>query len=373
MGISDKRIGVFFREYGFLPHRISSSCRPVLLGSESVELRKGRYVYAEKLVRSIGSEDCGRFSNILVVGDGVGDWRFLENLGRVLQPTSFSGDLAGHFLNHSELLVPRLETENSNLHSSWAALAEGISGDLATSKAPLLLIDIDRTVLFPRKECDDSYLSLRKQVVVKYVAHFSRFALGRFEIQKIGSFIDFVANSFGDYNNELESRCFKNEEVVASVALLMSLGVLRERVVRGIPRVQSLFDLISSSIRSLQHGGWISGLYDGSEDQKKLVGQDAWREEACVEHLKDICVRLDSDMPVLNPVFRSFEAELLEDILCDNSNAWNKTLLDTVLNGSDATILFLTDRPAETLGANSRPDGAGTKGFIHKVISARRL
>jgi hypothetical protein len=75
-------------------------------------------------------------------------------------------------------------------------------------------------------------------------------------------------------------------------------------------------------------------------------------------------------MPVLNPIFRSLEAELLKDVLDGSSNAWNNTLLDTVLNSSDTTILFLTDRPAETLGANSQPDDAGTSCFIEKVLSA---
>ena len=71
--------------------------------------------------------------------------------------------------------------------------------------------------------------------------------------------IDVVGAGCSEYNNEFNAGCFKNEDVIAILVLLLCVGTVVEPWIVGL-QGRPLVTLLRHSIKMIEHGGWIDRL-----------------------------------------------------------------------------------------------------------------
>lgn len=293
------------------------------------------------------------FDLIVVAGDSIGDYRFFTNLVDHLAKCGFTGRVEGHLISQAELVRPSELHQGLRLHKNWEDLTSSLSNAIRASSCPLVFVDIDRTVIFPRGTHDDKYSATRHRTLKEYVVRYRQSELSDVELSRIDEIIVFVSEHFVDYfSNELAVDCFKNEETVAAVALMLSVGVVKAAEITG---NASLRALTSKAVFHTKQGGWISGVYADGDAFDRCSGQKVWNKKLCAEHFARLDEALKKDQAVFLPEFRVVEAGILSEDLMDGRIPWNLGLLQVLASCDADMVVFLTDKPAISLGEPSDP------------------
>jgi hypothetical protein len=151
-----------------------------------------------------------------------------------------------------------------------------------------------------------------------------------------------------EYTHESNDLCFKNEEVVALVALLLSVGVVTKKMISS-PDYVGISPLIRRAIQKLDYGGWISELelLSGQIIQGELL----WDAAALTKHCESVISNMNENRPVLCSEFRRCESVQLRELILRQAGAvFNFPLLNVIKAAVPLTLLFVTDRPALSLG-----------------------
>ena len=354
-------IGVLCRDVGFLP-RATEGFDKVEVRFENAYQRKGSDNYATALTGQLRRWHPTWFDEIVIIGDGEGDVRLCKNFINLSHITNSPKQVQGLFLAHQALERFRTDSQNIALYGSWeelsAAFAVLLSSKKSSEASPdrtLVLADIDRTILFPRIDHDDSYSKVRMGGITDYVNGFRLSDSAEILEEELVEFTKHVSNNLPEYTNEFNEACFKNEEVVAIVTLLLSVGTIITKWVQRSnekPSAHSLRDMVRQSIYRLEHGGWISGFYtDMSSSKRYAAGETIWNCDGLIRHLKSIQENYESSNPVICPEFRLCESARLSNFVADHrAEVFNLPLLDAVRSAAPVPLLFISDRPALSLG-----------------------
>jgi len=348
-----RRFGICFREHGFLPGDAGGGTSFVSLGRESASFRKGHIGYAKQLCAAIGNPRLKEFDLIVVAGDSLGDYRFFTNLVDQLAKCGFTGCVEGHLITQPEHVRPNSIYQGLHWHRNWEDLTSLLSNAIRGSLCPLVFVDIDRTVIFPRGTHDDEYSATRHRTLKEYVVGFCQSELSDVELSRIDEIIVYASEHFIDYfRNELAVDCFKNEETVAAVALMLSVGVVKKAEIAGPAKLRTL---AAQALFHAKQGGWISGVYADVDGFDRCSGQKVWNKKLCAEQFARLDEALRNDQAVFLPEFRVVEAGILSEFLMDGRIPWNLGLLQTLASCDAAMIVFMTDKPTISLGEPSDP------------------
>src|SRR6185503_9861406 len=117
------------------------------------------------------------------------------------------------------------------------------------------------------------------------------------------------------------------------------------------PARKPLLWMIERSVREVSRGGWTSGLE--CDLSRHLAGHSAecmWHSDRTLSHLRTVADNLRNSRPVLCREFRQCEAKRLQQFLERNGDAaFNHPILHAIRDATQAVVLLLTDRPAESL------------------------
>lgn len=343
-----EKIGICFREYGLLPEGAGFFSTCFRLGTESAAIRKGYMQYARRIIEAIGPDRLIEFDLIVVVGDSLGDHRFFENLVTTLNGSGYNGGVEGHFFASQETAKLGARTDGSHLHNTWQELANAVSESISAAGLPLAFIDIDRTAIFPRGEQDDPYIDMRHQGFKEFIAGFRRSKLYQTELLRIEESIDFVSEHFADYcTNELAAESFKNDETIAAVGFMVCTGLVKKH---DVSTSESLRELTRLARKQLTKGGWISGLYSDGDNYALCDGEKTWDQQLCADQLTHLEASLERNCAVFLPEFRIVESKIIAEALTRDGIPWNDDLLRAVEARENATVVYLTDKPAMTFG-----------------------
>jgi hypothetical protein len=352
-GTKSKSIGIVCRDVGFLPAS-SDGLDRIELRIDHAYKRKGNFDYARIVAGRLRDLHPSWFDEVIIVGDGEGDVRFCTNLDGWIRSQSLSSELNGLFIKHDAVERSQNKNENAALFDSWVDLSLALTQVLHNAdrsgvrRRILLFVDIDRTILFPRLNSDEHYFRVRAESIADYVLEFSNIDRSSLLESRIEQFANFATDNLNEYLSDFHDLCFKNEEVVAVTTLLLSTGAIMGKWVS--PSSRSFLDLLRLSIQKLIHGGWISGLEHG-ESEEPRPAELIWKRDELVQHLKSVLSNLNTNKPVLCPEYRWKERKRLTRFVTDHgSAAFNVPLLGALKSAPPLTLVFVTDRPTQSLG-----------------------
>lgn len=361
--------GFCLREYGFVSGSEDGPKKLVSLGERNASCRKGAEDYATRLLNGIGDPSHQGIERVLVVGDGIGDVRFADYLLETLRLQCRGVTLEGHFLGHPELNAAVMAREEFFSHPDWESLCRSIDFFLSQGRKTLVFVDIDRTIIYPRGIANEDYRALRRDTVFDFIQEFSNRTLDDIDLTKIAQILEDVVGSFAGYSkNENASIIFKNEETVACLALLKATGLINFRNYS----LERLDENIRTGSRRAKQGGWISGLHRGFDDTDRIDGSKNWRALGLIQTFDNVLASMASNRPVFLPRFREVEASKLEEQLNDNTeNLWNDLLLETLGRLKECSVVFLSDRPAVSLGEPDSPNEQAPSGFFAQELAQK--
>jgi hypothetical protein len=374
LAISKRQVGIICRDVGFLS-RPTGEFDIIDLKVNHSYPRKGNLNYATALLRALHSWQLRLFNEVLIVGDGEGDVRLCSNLDDLTKEMLEVRRVRGLFIRHEGTERSSGGFQNVALFDTWEDLAKSLrdvlrSFDSVAGTAAIVFCDVDRTILLPRMKADDDYLSVRLGGIADYVSGFRQGAL--IEPEGIQKYVDHVTANLREYTNGMNDLCFKNEEAVAIVTLLLAVGTVIPKWVSG-SDPYPLAWMIRHSIEKLEHGAWISGLdLVLANGAKYLSGERVWKRDTLILHLQSILSDLNEEKPVLCPEFRDCEWERLSRFIArGQNNTFNSAVLSAVRLAMPAGLLFVTDRPAQSLGLSAEHlnDGLGAASFWSELRS----
>ncbi len=317
---------------------------------EGESCRKGKVKYAQLLLERIVQWGGGRISTLIVVGDGEGDVRLWQNCENLLKLTSPESHVYGFFLSHAVLDRFGAESDRLRLYSSWEELIVDLTSALSCSKNDGLvaaLVDIDRTVLFPRISHDKIYKEVKVLAMRDYINAYRIEGHG-LSAEIVRDLSDYCAECSSEYNNDLDEICFKNEEVVAVLTLLLASGLTIKSWLHG-AAAQPLSELLNRGKRAVQNGGWISP-FDLGSDPTCRSGEEFWDSSALLQHLLSIMDRHNRKAPCICEEFRLNERRhLIDCISAQESQVFNRPLLNALAQAKNTSVVFVSDRPTVSL------------------------
>ena len=351
-------VGILCRDFGFLPEQ--EGFRKIEVKIHDAHVRKGNYQYTSALVDQLKSWCSGWFDEIVVIGDGEGDIRFSINL---YLGTKESCRVSGLFIRHEATHPYENEGTHVALFDDWDLLSASLD-DLLVNRAKqcgspgriLVLVDVDRTVIFPRLLCDQDYADTRYAAMIDFVAGFRSDSMRAQFGSQIRDSVDLATKHLREYaENQLNGACFKNEEVVALATLMLSVGAIRPNWIVQRPQPHQFESLLVYTAQAVENGGWISGLdLRESDGQDVVPGENVWKREELARELRASLQLLRNKRPVLSPTFRQHEARRLSTIITSaNGRLFNQPLIEALR--TMCPVLFLSDRPALSLGIS--PNG----------------
>ena len=361
LDIDNRFLGIVCRDRGLIRREVGAyDVVNVRVGNEYC--RKGSLGYAlvlDGILRGLSERS---FKYVMVVGDGESDVRLLGNLGILAAQDNRNSIVMGFFIRHEILAQMRDGYDGIKLYNSWSELGEELSKVLTNCTlnrsdgvSSILIVDVDRTLIVPRGVSDNDYSEMRRRAVGEYVLSFlidkDRIDINDQAVDRlVAGLIDVVGAGCSEYNNEFNAGCFKNEDVIAILVLLLCVGTVVEPWIVGL-QGRPLVTLLRHSIKMIEHGGWIDRLsLEILGNGVCVAGEEGWRRTALIYHLRDVLINVRGKKPVLCEQFREQEglclASLLQKKQCD---LFNQPLLRTLRGTKDTCVLFVTDRPAVSL------------------------
>lgn len=327
--------------------------------------RKGRRNYAQEVISCWGDDQLDSLSDIVVIGDGEGDVRFWRHLGLEVGALNKKIAVSGLFLDHDDLGQSRNFGGTLEFLQSWQAVAERTSQVLHDSENAMVLVDVDRTAIFPRGVCDDEFAQVRRGAIQCYLDHFRTVRFTDSNLKKIDEVVDRLTANMFCYADPHHTLCHKNEEAIAIGTLLSSVGLIDESWADEGLENNDLEALVLYSLRHLKERIWLPGL--GEEDPSKT---EDWNADVLEDHLNEVAQSIRSRGPVLTTFYRQCEADHIEKVFSANSQLLNDTLLKAIKSAENAKLAYLSDRPASSLLMPKPGDGDKLPMAASRVISS---
>ncbi len=368
-----ENFGLCFREFGFVPMGSGLPQQFVPLGDDSSVFRKGHPEYAERLVDALGGTFLDNVDRVAVVGDGRSDGRFLDNLSELLDKKGVKAPIEGHFRSDDDD-VASLEVISGRLevHESWDSVANSVEGFLRGGRYPFVFSDIDRTLIFPRGLDDELYFSLRETCIFDFISRFRKTAFFGGEREQISRLVNYVTETFEDYSNrEQQKTSFQNEEAVAAVVLMLATGLLKNEEYSPSARLDAL---CGGALERAEVGGWLSSMPLAEDRLSSCDGESQWDRGALINQMLEISAGIDNNQAVLVSGLREVEGKLVSEGIASGSTiTWNLALLEIFSKNRAITGVFMSDRPAISLGVSLREDQAGVEGaFVDALFERMR-
>ncbi|MBY5933119.1 hypothetical protein KUV51_08940 [Tateyamaria omphalii] len=304
-------------------------------------------------------------SNIIVIGDGEGDVRFWRHLGLEVGALNKKISVSGLFLDHDDLGQSRNFGGTLEFLQSWQAVAQRTSEVLHASENAIVLVDVDRTAIFPRGVCDVEFAQVRRGAIQCYLDHFRTVRFTDSNLKKIDEVVVRLTENMFCYADPHHTLCHKNEEAIAIGTLLSAVGLIEESWADKGLENNDLESLVLYSLRHLKERIWLPGL--GEEDPSKIAH---WNADALEDHLHGVAQSIKLRGPVLTAFYRQCEADHIEKVFSANSQLLNKTLLSAIKSAKNAKLAYLSDRPTSSLIMPKPKDGDKLQLEASKVISS---
>lgn len=310
-------------------------------------------------------ERLNSLSDIIVIGDGEGDVRFWRHLGLEVGNLNTKVRVSGLFLDHDDLGQSRNFGGSLEFLQSWHAIAQRASQVLQNSKSAMVLVDVDRTAIFPRGVCDTEFALIRRGAIQCYLDRFRTVRFTDGNLEKIDQIVDRLTEHMFCYADPDHTLCHKNEEAIAIGTLLSAVGLIDESWADKGLENNDLESLVLYSLRHLKERIWLPGL--GEEDPSKIAD---WNADALEDHLHGVAQSIRLRGPVLTAFYRQCEADHIETVFSANSQLLNKTLLTAIKSAKNAKLAYLSDRPASSLIMPKPKDGDRLQLEASQLISS---
>lgn len=319
--------------------------------------RKGSSAYAREITEWL--DHSANLQNLIVVGDGPGDVLFCRHLRAELSSRGATISVFGLFIDHDDYGQARENIAGSDFFLNWSDLAVRLAALSDRAGGTALLLDVDRTTIYPRKLLDAAFYSVRSESVSRYVQKFCTRELAPADLQQIIKLVEFLSENFFSYRSTTDQICFKNEESVAISTLLCATGLISIQWLKN-DRTR-LSSWVNFSSRQVDGGVWASGLGEEEKD-----GSEHWHKAALQQHLREISDNVAERAPILSKAYREIEASVINASCLKQQGFYNEVLLNAVSSCPSLSVYYLSDRPALSLGISGK-DGKRSISELRKL------
>ena len=321
-------------------------------------------------MEAVGDGLLKKMDRVAVIGDNKGDCRFLDNVSEILEKKGITVPIEGHFRIQGDVSSFEVTSSRMRVHDSWDSVANSIERFFQAGSFPFIFSDIDRTLIYPRGIDDELFFYIRGTCIFDFISRFRRAPFLEGDRREISKLAHYVTETFEDYKSrEQQKIIFQNEEVVAAVVLMLATGLLKNQEYSPSARLDALCGV---ALERAEVGGWLSR-FPGSEGGLSLSdGEAQWDRRALIVQLLEIGAGIANNQAVLVSGLREVEGQMIVESIKSGSNiTWNQALLDLLAKNQAIVGVFMSDRPAVSLGVSLRADQAGVEGAFVDALSGR--